>query len=69
MVNIKNLDPNKIKINENSYKNIFIKNISYVTANSVKPLHLAYIINEINGLIKENRNKYLTIATTKKLLL
>ena len=86
MNSIKNLGPNKIKINsfstnvsitdkpgswflhkrnicrklinENSYQNILIYCIGYVTPNSVKSLFL--IINKINGYIKErNGNKYL----------
>ena len=66
MINIKNLDPNKIKIDENSYKKILNhhngyllpKNLSYIKINSVNPLYL--IINKINGYIEEsNGNKYL----------
>ena len=34
MINIKNLDPNKDKILEKSYKNIFIYYIGYVTVKS-----------------------------------
>ena len=50
MINSKNLDPNKIKI----------KDLKYVTINSVNPLYLA--INKINRYIeKVNENKYLTI--------
>ena len=57
MINMKNLDPNEIKIDENSYKNICIHYIEYVATNSVKPLYL--IINKINGYIEEiNGNKY-----------
>ena len=37
MINTKNLDPNNIKIDEKSYKNILIYYIGYVTANSIKP--------------------------------
>ena len=51
MINIKNLDPKKIKIDRNSYKNIFIYNIVYALTNSVKPLHL--IINKMNDYNKE----------------
>ena len=35
MINIKNLDLNKIKIDEKSYNNIFIYYVGYVTLNSV----------------------------------
>ena len=40
IINIKNLDPNEIKINEKSHKNIVIYQIEYVN-----PLHL--IIDKI----------------------
>ena len=54
MINIKNLDQNKIKIDEKSYKNIFIYYIGYVTIkhfayakiDSADPLCL--IIDKIN---------------------
>ena len=48
MINVENLDPYKIKIAEKSYKNILIyyigyvtvKDLSYVTTNSIKLLYL-----------------------------
>ena len=51
----KNFDPNNIKIDENSYKNIFIYYIGYVTIkdskyvkiNGVNPLYL--IFSKVNG--------------------
>ena len=43
MINIKNLDPNKIKIDENSYKNILIYYIGYMT---VKNLNCVKIDSE-----------------------
>ena len=46
MMNINNLDPNNINIDEKSYKNILIYCIGYVTPSSVKPLYL--IINYWN---------------------
>ena len=56
----KNFDPSKIKIDENSYKNILIYYIKYITTNRVKSLYL--VINKINGYIEEiNGNKYLTV--------
>ena len=50
ITNIKNFDPNNIKIDEKSYKNILIYNIGYVTIknskyvkiNSVNPLYLIF---------------------------
>ena len=69
---MKNLDQNKIKTDEKSYKNIFIYYIEYVTVkklsyakiNNVSPLYL--ITNKINGYIKEsNESKYLTLVPTE----
>ena len=47
MINIKNLDPSKIEMDEMSYKNIIyyigyvtVKNLCYVTVNSVNLLYL-----------------------------
>ena len=71
MINIKNLDSNKIKIDEKSYKNIIIYYIGYVTVkdfsyakvNSGNPLYLN--IHRMNGYIEEsNENKYLTLVFT-----
>ena len=50
IINIKNFDPNNIKIDEKSYKNIFIYHIRYVTIKdskyikiySVNPLYLIF---------------------------
>ena len=69
MINIKNLDTNKIKIDEGSYKNILIypigyvtvKDLSYAAKNGVKLLYLN--IKKINGCIeKSDGNKYLTLV-------
>ena len=46
MINVENLDSNKIKIDKYSHKNILTCYISCVTRNSVKLLY--FIINEIN---------------------
>ena len=69
IINIKNLDPNKIKIYEKSYKNIhyiwymMVKNHSSVKINSVNPLYL--IIDKINRFTKEsNGNKHLMLVPT-----
>ena len=65
MINIKNLDPNKIKIDEKSYIYILIyyieyvtvKDLSYTKINSVNPLQ-PITINKIYGYIEEsNVNK------------
>ena len=62
IISIKNLDPNKIKIDEKSSKNILIYNIGLVTSSSVKPFYV-----KLNGYIeKHNGNKYLTLACTNE---
>ena len=64
MINMKSLETNKIKRDENSYENIVIyyigymtfKDLRYVKINSVNLLYL--IINKINGYFEEiNGNK------------
>ena len=69
IINMKNFDPNKTKIDEKSYKNILIycigyvtiKDLKYVKINSVKPLYL--IINKMNVYFKEiNKNKNSTLV-------
>ena len=71
IINIKTFDPNKIKLDENSYKNILIyyngyvtiKDSKYVKINCVYPLHL--IIGKANGYFeKVNKNRYLTLVPT-----
>ena len=65
LINIKDFDPNLLKIDKKSYKNIDIYYIGYITIkdsyciklNSVNPLYL--IISEADGYIKEkNGSKY-----------
>ena len=54
MINVKNLDPKKVKVGEKSYKNIIIyhigyvpvKDLSYAKINSLNPLYL--ITDKIN---------------------
>ena len=63
MINIKKLDPNKTMIDGNSYKNILIyhieyvtiKDISYTTINSLSSLY--FILNKMNGYIEKSGNK------------
>ena len=71
MINIKDFDPNIIRTNEKSYKNIFIYYTRYVTIKkdlkiySVNPLYL--IFDKVNGYYKEiNGNKYLTLVPTNE---
>ena len=59
MINIKSFDSNLLKIGKNSYKNIHVyyigfitmKNCDYVKINSVNPLY--FIIGEVNGYNEE----------------
>ena len=65
MINIKDFDPNLLKIDKKSYKNIDIYYIGYITVkdsyyvkiNNVNPLYL--INSEADGYIKEkNGSKF-----------
>ena len=60
MINLKNFEPNLLKIDKKSYKNIGIYNIGYITIKkiddyeniySVNPLYLR--VNHVNGHIEE----------------
>ena len=73
ITSIKDSDPNNIKRDGKSYKNILIyyiaylaiKNLKYVKFNSVNPLHL--LLNKVNGYFEEiNENKYLTLVPTNE---
>ena len=73
MINIKNFDPNQIKIDKKWYQNIIIyyigyitiRNLSYIKNYSVNPLYL--IIDRVDGCIEENNgNKYLRIVSNDK---
>ena len=73
LINIKNFDPNNIKIHEKSYKNILIyfigcvtiKDSKYVKINSVNPLYFIFV--KVNNDFEEiNRNKYLTLVPTNE---
>ena len=73
IINIKDFDPNNIKIDEKPYRNILIYCTTYVTVkdsqhakiNSVNPLYLMF--NRMNGYLKEiNVNKYLILVPTNE---
>ena len=76
MINIKDLISNLLKVDKNSYTNIGIYYIEYITMkdsdyvkiNRVNPLYI--ITGEADGSIGEaegkNGNKYLTFASTDK---
>ena len=60
MINIESFNPDLLKIDKKSYKNIGIyyvgyiemKNSDYVKINSVNPLYL--IIGEVDGFLEKN---------------
>ena len=72
IINVKNFDPIKIKMDEKSYKNVIycigyvtIKESKHVKNNSVNPLYL--IINKVNGYFEEiNKSKYLMLVPTNE---
>ena len=73
MINIKNFDPNLLKIDKKSYKNVDILYIGYITVkdsyqvkiNSVSPLY--FIVSEADGQIKEKiGSKYLVFDSANK---
>ena len=69
IVDISNFDPNNIKIDEKSYKNILIyyaghvtiKDSKYIKINMVNPLY--FIFSKVNGYFEEiNENKFLPLV-------
>ena len=73
ITNIKDFDPDNIKIDEKSYKNILIyyiayvmiKNLKYIKVNSLNSLYL--ILNKMNGYFEEiNGNEYLMLVPTNE---
>ena len=68
---MKGFDPNNIKIDQQSYKNVLIYYIGYVTIKidlkiyNVNLLYLTY--GKVNGYFEEvNGNKHLTLVPTDK---
>ena len=71
-INIKNFDPNRIKINKKPYKNISIYFIGYIAIKDHLNIHsvnsLYFIIDKMDGSIeKSNGCKYLIFAFTEVL--
>ena len=73
MINIIHSDPNQIKMDNKSYKNIIIyyiwyitiKNLSYVNINSINLVNL--ITDNVDGYIEESSgNKYFTLVFNDK---
>ena len=64
MIKIEDFNPDLVKIDKNSYKNIDIYCIGYITikcishhesTDSVNPLY--FIVNEVDGFIEESNGK------------
>ena len=60
MINLRNFEPNLLKIDKKSYKNIGIYNIGYITIKkiydyeSIYSVNLLYLrVNHANGYIEE----------------
>ena len=77
IINIKEINPNNNKIDENSYKNILIyyigyvmiKGLKYVKIHSVNYLYFPFyfIFNKVNEYFTEiNINKYSTLVSTNE---
>ena len=71
IIDIEKFDPNTIKIDEKSYKDILIYYIGYVTIKKyIKPCSvnsLNLIFRYVHGYFEEiNVNKYLMLVPTKK---
>ena len=73
IINIKDFDPNNIKIDEKSCKRILIyytryvtmKGLKYVKINSINTLYLFF--SKVNGYFEKiNKNKYLTLVPTNE---
>ena len=73
MINIKDFDPNLLKIDKKSYKNIDIYYIGYITVNdsdyakinSMNPLYK--IISDVDGYVKEkNGSRYLVFDSANE---
>ena len=73
MINIENFDSSLLKIDKESYKNMDIYYIGYVTMKDsdyvkIKSVnHFYLIIGEVDGCIEESSgNKYLTLVSADK---
>ena len=72
MINLKNFDPNLLKIDKKSYKNIGIYNIGYITIKKIDDYENIYSVNPLyltiahaSGYIEEKGvNKYLVFDST-----
>ena len=69
----RNFDPENMKIDENSNKNILIYFIRYVMIKNLKHVKISFvnrlyhIFSEVNGYFEEiNKRKYLTLVPTNE---
>ena len=58
MINIKNFDPNLLKIDRKSYKSIGIYNIEYITIKKIDDCEYIYKVNPLYLLI-DHANGYI----------
>ena len=68
---MESFDPNKIKIDEKSYKTTLTYYIGYVTIEEYVKIHSVIpsylIVTNLNGYFEEiNKNKYLTLVPANK---
>ena len=68
---MESFDPNKIKIDEKSYKTTLTYYIGYVTIEEYVKIHSVIpsylIVTNLNGYFEEiNKNKYLTLVPDNK---
>ena len=73
IISIKNFDPNNIRIDEKSYKNILIYYIGYVKIKDLKYIKiysvnsLCFILKKVNGYFEEiNGSKSLALVPTSE---
>ena len=65
LINIKDLDPDNILLDQKSYQNISIYSISKKTSYGAKPLRI--IFDKVDGFIREYvKTKYLTLFSSEK---
>ena len=69
MINLKNFEPNLLKIDRKSYQKIVIYNIGYIAIKKIDDYEIIYSVNPLylpvneNGYIEE-KNKYLIFDST-----
>ena len=72
MINLKKFEPNLLKIDRKSYKNISIYNIWYITIKKIDDYENIYSVNLLHLLVnrtseyieEKNKNKYFIFNST-----